>query len=92
MEDITTAPTKPELPPDPEIIKPEIKQETLDETYKQSLIFKRNQILNNTDKYMMPDYPISAYDLIIIKDYRQKLRDFTNNDYILPEPPEFIFS
>ena len=54
------------------------------------LIFTRNQLLAETDKYMLPDFPISADDLFIVKQYRQALRDFTNNDYIMPDKPAFI--
>ena len=55
-----------------------------------SLKNKRNLILNETDKYMMPDYPLSPEQLIIAKEYRQALRDFTNNNYILPDKPDFV--
>ena len=55
-----------------------------------SLILTRNQLLAETDKYMLPDFPISADDLLIVKQYRQALRDFTNNDYIMPDKPAFI--
>lgn len=51
---------------------------------------KRNTILNETDKYMMLDYPITPEQLEIIKTYRQQLRDFTKNNYIMPEKPDFI--
>ncbi len=54
------------------------------------LILTRNQLLAETDKYMLPDFPISADDLLIMKQYRQTLRDFTNNDYIMPDKPAFI--
>jgi hypothetical protein len=50
----------------------------------------RNKFLLETDKYLLPDYPISSDDLITIKDYRQALRNFTLNDYILPEKPAFV--
>lgn len=53
---------------------------------------QRNLILGETDKYLMPDYPISPEQLIIVKEYRQKLRDFTNNDFILPDKPEFVIT
>jgi hypothetical protein len=51
------------------------------------LIFTRNQLLAESDKYVLIDYPISADDLLIMKQYRQQLRDFTNNDYIIPDFP-----
>ena len=50
----------------------------------------RNELLLETDKYVLPDFPITPDNLIIIKDYRQKLRNFTKNNYELPERPEFI--
>ncbi len=50
----------------------------------------RNQLLLETDKYVLPDFPITPDNLIMIKDYRQKLRDFTKNNYELPARPEFI--
>ena len=55
-----------------------------------SLKNKRNLILNETDKYMLSDYPITPENLEIIKTYRQQLRDFTQNDYIMPDKPDFI--
>ena len=55
-----------------------------------SLIWKRNQILSDTDKYMLVDFPITPENLELIKQYRQALRDFTANDYIIPEKPDFI--
>ena len=55
-----------------------------------SLKNKRNLILNETDKYMISDYPITPENLEIIKTYRQNLRDFTQNNYIMPEKPDFI--
>jgi hypothetical protein len=50
----------------------------------------RNSILNQTDKYMLSDFPISPEQLEIVKQYRQKLRNFTNNDFIMPEKPSFV--
>jgi hypothetical protein len=53
---------------------------------------KRNSILAETDKYMLSDYPITPEQLEIVKIYRQSLRDFTNNEYILPAKPDFIIT
>lgn len=50
----------------------------------------RNDLLNETDKYLLSDFPITPEQLIIVKEYRQALRDFTKNDYILPDKPDFI--
>ncbi len=59
----------------------------------------RNELLNQTDRYLLIDYPISEEQQIEIKKYRQELRDFinTNKDSILsgkaveyPTQPSFI--
>jgi hypothetical protein len=60
------------------------------EFYRANLKFKRNTLLNETDKFLMPDFPITAEKLEIIKAYRQALRDFTTNDFKLPKKPDFI--
>ena len=59
----------------------------------------RNELLNKTDRYFLIDYPIAYEQQIIIKSYRQELRDFINNnkEKILngdkidfPPQPDFI--
>ena len=59
----------------------------------------RNELLNKTDKYILSDYPISLEQQMIIKTYRQDLRDFINNNEIkilagekveFPTQPDFI--
>ena len=59
----------------------------------------RNELLNKTDRYLLIDYPIAYEQQMIIKTYRQELRDFINNnkERILngekvdfPEQPNFI--
>jgi hypothetical protein len=57
-----------------------------------SLKNKRNSILGETDKYLLPDFPITPEQLEIVKIYRQQLRDFTNNDYIMPDKPDFVIT
>ena len=52
----------------------------------------RNDLLQETDKYLLPDFPISPENLEIVKEYRQALRDFTNNDYVLPDKPDFLLN
>jgi hypothetical protein len=47
----------------------------------------RNELLKASDKYLLPDFPITPEKLEIIKAYRQALRDFTDNNYILPDEP-----
>ena len=59
----------------------------------------RNELLNKTDRYFLIDYPIAYEQQLIIKTYRQNLRDFINDnkerilngDKIeLPKQPDFI--
>jgi len=59
----------------------------------------RNELLNKTDKYILSDYPITLEKQMIIKTYRQELREFINNNEIkilagekvdLPPVPDFI--
>ena len=57
-----------------------------------SLKNTRNSILKETDKYLLPDFPITPEQLELVKQYRQALRDFTNNDYIIPVKPDFIIT
>jgi hypothetical protein len=57
-----------------------------------SLKNTRNQLLEKTDKYLLPDFPITPEQLEIIKTYRQQLRDFTNNNYIMPDKPDFVIT
>jgi hypothetical protein len=59
----------------------------------------RNELLNKTDKYFLIDFPIAYEQQMIIKTYRQELRDFINNNEIkilagekveFPQQPDFI--
>ena len=59
----------------------------------------RNELLNKTDRYFLIDYPISLEQQMIIKTYRQDLRNFINDnkEKILngekiefPKQPDFI--
>ena len=59
----------------------------------------RNELLNRTDRYFLIDYPIAYEQQMIIKSYRQELRDFINNNEIkilagekvdFPKQPDFI--
>ena len=59
----------------------------------------RNELLNRSDRYVLSDYPISPEQLMEIKEYRQDLRDFINNNEIkilagekveFPPQPDFI--
>ena len=40
----------------------------------------RSELLNRTDKYILNDYPIFFEQQIIIKAYRQNLRNFINDN------------
>ena len=61
---------------------------------------RRNELLNKTDKYLLSDYPITLEQQMLIKTYRQELRQFINNNEIkilagekieLPTVPDFIW-
>jgi hypothetical protein len=53
---------------------------------------KRNNLLFESDKYMIVDYPISDEDLEKMKVYRQELRDYFQRDQVInfefPNLPE----
>ena len=63
-----------------------------EEMKKLYIISQRNQLLDKTDKYLLPDFPITPEQLEIVKEYRQALRDFTNNNYEIPIKPEFVIT
>jgi len=48
----------------------------------------RNQLLADSDKYLLFDYPISSNNLILVKDYRQKLRDYMD----IPEVKNYNYA
>ncbi len=59
----------------------------------------RNELLNKTDRYFLIDYSIAYEQQVIIKAYRQELRDFININEIkilageeikFPKQPDFI--
>ena len=59
----------------------------------------RNELLNRTDRYFLIDFPIEHEKQMIIKKYRQELRDFINENEIkilagekveFPKQPDFI--
>lgn len=37
---------------------------------------ERNRLLAESDKFVLCDYPITPENLILVKEYRQKLRDY----------------
>jgi len=74
--------------PQPELTEELIKYMT--DCNNEHLKKQRNNLLNETDKYLLIDFPITNDKLLIIKEYRQALRDFTINNYILPAKPDFL--
>ena len=55
---------------------------------------QRDELLKTTDQYMLPDYPITPEQLVLIKEYRQQLRDYMemiNDITSIPEMPQFPF-
>jgi len=67
-----------------------------------SICFKRatrDQLLKDSDKYLIPDYPISSDNLELVKQYRQALRNYMNipeiinynSNVIIPNLPQFPF-
>lgn len=56
---------------------------------------RRNFLLGETDKYLLPDFPaLEESDRIELINYRQALRDITKDlniiDFAWPEKPSFI--
>ena len=41
---------------------------------------KRDRLLEESDYYVMPDYPATASGLVAVKTYRQNLRDISKQD------------
>ena len=59
----------------------------------------RNELLNKTDRYFLIDFSIGYEQQVIIKKYRQDLRNFINENEIkilagekvdFPKQPDFI--
>lgn len=61
----------------------------------------RNELLNQTDRYLLNDYPITEEQKTEVITYRQKLRDFINENkskYLddginfieFPKAPDFL--
>lgn len=58
---------------------------------------QRNELLKDSDKYLIRDYPISYSNLELVKQYRQDLRDYMdlpqiinyNSNIAIPEMPKF---
>jgi len=66
----------------------------LNSQFIENLRQQRNQLLVESDKYLLPDFPITSNNLTLIKEYRQKLRDYMSllDDITsIPEMPHFPF-
>lgn len=54
----------------------------------------RNIELDRTDRFILPDYPITPEELLVAKQYREKLREvpdkITPQEMVMPECPEFM--
>ena len=73
--------------PEDKSIQPDLTREFLEfinHTNISNLRNQRNKLLLESDKYVLLDYPITSNNSILIKDYRQNLRNFTENNYIIP--------
>lgn len=69
------------IQPEQKKVKSKSPSETNDDPAYWNLVFirnTRNSYLNLTDKYLLPDYPITDENKEIIINYRQYLRDFMN--------------
>lgn len=49
---------------------------------------QRDELLKATDKYLLSDYPISESNLLLIKEYRQQLRDYMDLPEIISYDPK----
>ena len=69
-----------------------------------TILFKRenrNQLLKESDKYLIPDYPITESNLMLVREYRQALRDYMSLEGVVnyssscnvpfPDFPQFPF-
>ena len=56
------------------------------DNYLFNIRFERVSLLYKTDKYMLPDYPITPENLEKMKVYRQELRDFFQKDEVVNFP------
>lgn len=72
------------IQPEQKKVKSKSPSETNDDPAYWNLVFirnTRNSYLNLTDKYLLPDYPITDENKEVIINYRQYLRDFMNINY-----------
>ena len=62
----------------------------LNSQFIENLRQQRNQLLVESDKYLLADFPITSNNLTLIKEYRQQLRDYMNIPEVVNSPlPSF---
>ena len=77
-----------------------LKPPNIDVIQKDNIEFKRNernQLLQKTDKYILPDFPLTDEQKEEVKLYRQALRDYFDRDDVInwvftfenQHPPDF---
>jgi len=44
---------------------------------------ERNKLLAQSDKYLLPDFPITPENLELVKQYRQQLRKYMNLEEVI---------
>jgi len=44
---------------------------------------ERNKLLAQSDKYLLPDFPITPENLELVKQYRQQLREYMNLEEVI---------
>ena len=81
------------------IISVELNDSQKNNFYTSIIRIERNKLLNESDKYLLSDYPITSNNLVLIKYYREELRNYMNlpeiyinsSNIILPIFPVFPF-
>ena len=81
------------------IISVELNDSQKNNFYRSIIRIERNKLLNESDKYLLSDYPITSNNLVLIKYYREELRNYMNlpeiyinsSNIILPIFPVFPF-
>ena len=69
----------------PQDLTPELK-ERLDNTFIEIRRKERNKLLLESDKYVLPDFPVTLENKMLILNYREDLRNFNYSDFYLTLP------
>ena len=59
----------------------------MDNSYMHMRRTERNKLLDESDKYVLQDFPISLEDKMKILTWRQELRDFNDFSKVFPNKP-----